>query len=319
MEAWRQRLIGMCKLKLLEQMPRAASRLLVALAGGRQAAAWHKQCAGGGVELRSTAEAQKDGRLLRGAAVKFKGGREMREAFQRGWQEAQEELPEHLMDVQAVDVPTDLNASLMDLKGATEVMASAGVAVFLKDEVPRSVLRESFMEFQERYAWVQKALKQHLWMPLAPLSPLFGAMTRPSHVCALKILEVKLRRGVREPYRFNEVCSRGHQRLDVLLESKVKGPWEPLVDAVLGDHQELYRGVLLSRRGAGRQEWHRDSERLFDVELPPHALTIFLPLQEITKEMGPTSFRPGSHLLKAWPREAQAPQVPLGALARMGL
>ena len=63
--------------------------------------------------------------------------------------------------------------------------------------------------------------------------------------------------------------------------------------------QELWRGVVLSRPGAPAQPWHRDCGQLFEesdlANLPAHAITIFVPLVEITSEMGRTSFVPESH------------------------
>lgn len=44
--------------------------------------------------------------------------------------------------------------------------------------------------------------------------------------------------------------------------------------------KEVSRGVLLSSYGSSRQQWHRDSEHLFQTQLPLHAMTIFTPLVE---------------------------------------
>lgn len=59
-------------------------------------------------------------------------------------------------------------------------------------------------------------------------------------------------------------------------------------------------GVVISHPGAGAQETHRDSNFLFggldmEIDLPPFALTMLVPLLDVTLGMGPTEFWPGSH------------------------
>ncbi len=50
----------------------------------------------------------------------------------------------------------------------------------------------------------------------------------------------------------------------------------------------------------GAQAWHADGPPLMEglpagVHLPPHALTVFFPMVDLTDEVGPTEFAPGSH------------------------
>ena len=112
------------------------------------------------------------------------------------------------------------------------------------------------------------------------------------------------------PWRFNEVCRRRLGRYDVrgwaLADPAFDGSslwadavWLPFVHAVLGeDAVELWRGVVDNRPGSETQGWHRDGEILFaDVELPPHCVTVFLPLLDLPAgtDLGPTQFYPGSH------------------------
>ena len=79
--------------------------------------------------------------------------------------------------------------------------------------------------------------------------------------------------------------------------------------------QELWHGVVLSRPGAPAQSWHRDSGHLFNQMLPAHAVTIFVPLVEITPQMGRTSFIPQTHLDKqaSDKKPHVTPAIPLGS------
>lgn len=59
-------------------------------------------------------------------------------------------------------------------------------------------------------------------------------------------------------------------------------------------------GVVITHAGAGAQEIHRDSNFLFggqpqEIDLPPFAVTMLVPLLDVTDETGPTEFWPGSH------------------------
>jgi hypothetical protein len=62
-------------------------------------------------------------------------------------------------------------------------------------------------------------------------------------------------------------------------------------------------GVVISHGGAGAQEAHRDSAFLFggldmEIDLPPFAMTMLVPLLDVTLDMGPTEFWAGSHRLR---------------------
>ena len=70
-------------------------------------------------------------------------------------------------------------------------------------------------------------------------------------------------------------------------------------DLILGE-----MGVVISHAGAGAgagvQEIHRDSDFLFggldmEIDLPPFAMTMLVPLLDVTLDMGPTEFWAGSH------------------------
>lgn len=78
-------------------------------------------------------------------------------------------------------------------------------------------------------------------------------------------------------------------------------PWRPLVDELLGGEATLlFCGLLMTLGGAAEQPWHTDGEHLFGPEvpiLPPHCLNVFVPLVDITPEIGGTELCPGSHHL----------------------
>jgi ectoine hydroxylase-related dioxygenase (phytanoyl-CoA dioxygenase family) len=67
----------------------------------------------------------------------------------------------------------------------------------------------------------------------------------------------------------------------------------------------VYVGLILSFPGSEDQPWHQDGMPLFSEDdfdssdLPPYALNIFLPLtdQDMSVEVGPTEFIPGSHIM----------------------
>ncbi len=73
------------------------------------------------------------------------------------------------------------------------------------------------------------------------------------------------------------------------------------VGAILGsDWRFELRGAVVAFPGAGEMSWHIDGAHLFPelpIHLPAHALNIFVPLVDITEELGPTEFCPGSHFL----------------------
>lgn len=67
-------------------------------------------------------------------------------------------------------------------------------------------------------------------------------------------------------------------------------------DIIIGE-----MGVVISHPGAAAQEIHRDSNFLFggldmEIDLPPFALTMLVPLLDVSLGMGPTEFWIGSHV-----------------------
>mmetsp|Transcript_24192 Transcript_24192/g.34665 ORF Transcript_24192/g.34665 Transcript_24192/m.34665 type:complete len:332 (-) Transcript_24192:166-1161(-) len=56
--------------------------------------------------------------------------------------------------------------------------------------------------------------------------------------------------------------------------------------------------IVVAEPGACEQSWHADGGHLtLGRHLPCHCLNVFLPLVDITEELGPTELRPGSHYL----------------------
>lgn len=109
----------------------------------------------------------------------------------------------------------------------------------------------------------------------------------------------------------NEIVQRSSGRFDLNFASELPASAElPSMDAeailaavgaILGhDWRIELRGALVALPGAREMAWHVDGSHLFPglpIHLPAHALNIFIPLVDITEEMGPTEFCPGSHFL----------------------
>jgi hypothetical protein len=78
-------------------------------------------------------------------------------------------------------------------------------------------------------------------------------------------------------------------------------------------------GMVLSLPGAGVQPRHRDGDFLFDAGvaslLPPHAITVGIPLADMDSGLGTTEIFPGSHRPTNWREQSLSvrPQVPAGA------
>ena len=115
-------------------------------------------------------------------------------------------------------------------------------------------------------------------------------------------------------FKFAEVSSRCLGRLDIKLPVDLVDrylgpacsapPWQEAVEAILGGRDECklaYCGLISSFPGSFHQPFHGDGPHLFgnSLQVPPHAVNVFVPLHEITEELGPTEFFPGSHSLDA--------------------
>ena len=73
------------------------------------------------------------------------------------------------------------------------------------------------------------------------------------------------------------------------------------LDTILGPgYKRNAQGLVVSKCGAPAQRWHVDSSHLFATptlpNLPCHFVTVFCPLYQAHKAIGPTEFLPGSQL-----------------------
>eukprot|EP00043_Microstomoeca_roanoka_P029854 m.23515 g.23515 ORF g.23515 m.23515 type:complete len:140 (+) comp9511_c0_seq1:128-547(+) len=52
-----------------------------------------------------------------------------------------------------------------------------------------------------------------------------------------------------------------------------------------------FRSCISIQTGSDDQSWHVDGDHLFPhIQLPPHAVTVFIPLQEVTPALGSPQF-----------------------------
>jgi hypothetical protein len=79
-------------------------------------------------------------------------------------------------------------------------------------------------------------------------------------------------------------------------------------------------GVVISHGGATKQEAHRDSSPLFDglemdLDLPMFCLMVLVPLVDVTEEMGPTEYWPGTHRVRDTEKAMADPPVKVSVQA----
>lgn len=113
---------------------------------------------------------------------------------------------------------------------------------------------------------------------------------------------------------FKEIVMRSPGRYEVSLRqySNSLGQEMPSLDAILNgslafvpsllgatsweDVQICHTSLVISYPGSPDQSWHADGGHVnVDEHLPCHCLNVFIPLMDITMEMGPTELRPGTH------------------------
>jgi len=117
-----------------------------------------------------------------------------------------------------------------------------------------------------------------------------------------------------DPFAFAEIAHRSKLRYDMQMAEAAPSlpsalmrtaPWRPLLHRVLGDDcADLFQGAVIAEPGAADQQPHMDGGHLFQAtheyeqaQNPCHCLNIFVPLVDVTEELGPTEFWPGSHVL----------------------
>lgn len=83
------------------------------------------------------------------------------------------------------------------------------------------------------------------------------------------------------------------------LSDLYKAPWMPIVREILGkDVVLIHKGMFLALPGADRQVYHQDGLHLTtQYQREVHAINVFIPVVDMTAELGPTQFCLGSHLL----------------------
>jgi ectoine hydroxylase-related dioxygenase (phytanoyl-CoA dioxygenase family) len=174
----------------------------------------------------------------------------------------------------------DLVTSFADLEQAEDVFTRAGLCVFPEGAMNEEQIQCHHKNFELEFSRIKHQLAH---------------------------------RGVDQThsFNFNEVCSRAFGRFDVRdrgtpdldlfrlhadNEASI-APWSKFVQHVLGESAvELFRGAVINCYGSEAQSWHRDGDPLWPhTHLPPHCLTMFVPLVNVTEAVGPTQFYPGSH------------------------
>lgn len=114
-------------------------------------------------------------------------------------------------------------------------------------------------------------------------------------------------------FRYEEVASRCPGRIDSRYRMD-RAPFNdprvianpvllPIIKSMLGGENGgatlVYAGLIFSFPGSTDQPWHMDGEALFPeqlrTDLPPYACNVFIPLEDVTDELGPTEFIPGTH------------------------
>jgi hypothetical protein len=80
--------------------------------------------------------------------------------------------------------------------------------------------------------------------------------------------------------------------------------WFPMIQAMLGaDAELLTAGVVVSQplETPTALNWHTDGPHLYaetGVQLPAHCINVMVPLVDVSEEVGPTEYIPGSHTLE---------------------
>ena len=103
------------------------------------------------------------------------------------------------------------------------------------------------------------------------------------------------RDGGRVDLRFNSDAA----PFDALLRETTTAVLDVATEALGGNANLLYSGVMVARANTGdHQNYHKDGNHENESD-EPHALTVFVPLQPLTAANGPTEFRLGSHRRRA--------------------
>lgn len=129
-----------------------------------------------------------------------------------------------------------------------------------------------------------------------------------------------------------DVLAVGHDRF--MITVTLEGPFStpelyahplvtPIVRHLLGHECVLSSfGSVVSRPGAETQHIHRDHSGLFDLSLddllPPHAITVIIPLVDLDSISGSTIVWPGSHMDQSVNRESADEALAVTPLVEAG-
>jgi ectoine hydroxylase-related dioxygenase (phytanoyl-CoA dioxygenase family)/ribosomal protein S18 acetylase RimI-like enzyme len=131
---------------------------------------------------------------------------------------------------------------------------------------------------------------------------------RNFHECIGVIKDRGMDFGVGIKHGFKEVVQRHPKRfelthrmdeVDCAFLEKEDSPIRQVVRAILGDDCIIVnRSTVVSLPNADAQAWHSDGPHMSSTEhLPCHVLNVFIPLLDMTRELGPTEFRPNSQIM----------------------
>jgi ectoine hydroxylase-related dioxygenase (phytanoyl-CoA dioxygenase family) len=120
------------------------------------------------------------------------------------------------------------------------------------------------------------------------------------------IEEQKLEFGIGSKNGFKEIVQRHESRFEVpykmdsiLEKTDIFKLVSPYAYRILGENAHVVNcSLVISRPGSSNQAWHVDGPHLSTEKyLPCHILNIFVPLIDMSAELGPTEFRPNSQYL----------------------
>lgn len=103
---------------------------------------------------------------------------------------------------------------------------------------------------------------------------------------------------------FAEIRSRTNGRFDMTVPQIQEALqtksllYRPLLEALLGTDNRLMRaGCVFANPNPKSQAWHSDGGQLFPQNpgLPPYCVNLFVPLLDMTPDLGPTEFALGTH------------------------
>ena len=157
--------------------------------------------------------------------------------------------------------------------------------------------------FKDGFVFLPKLVDQEL------LSR-FDSIMRPKVNRILDAVEEK-ELGIGSINGYREVVQRSPKRFDIRFEEQdfesIWGaggsvsdavPWIKIVREVLGEEcRPSFSGVVFSRSGAPAQQWHIDSPHESESFNPPHALNVFVALEDISEKAGPPEVAVGSHMI----------------------